>query len=325
MTDTLVSQEKAMLRLKLIALLFWTFSTIGQEILDTIYTPDGTLLIYSNRTWTYLEDQGFDGILNSYLHEYFEKNPTFGFKSAWDSEVCFTSNRSNDLSTLSDTLWICVLDTGYNDFVIPWGGKVTSRYGYRKGRYHNGIDVNLDTGDTVVAAFSGKVRYAKYNDAGFGNLVIIRHYNGLETLYAHLSAIQVAPNQEVKAGDPIGLGGNTGRSRGAHLHFETRFYDAPMNPEEIIDFEKGELRDENLFIHRGLFKPGAAVSSSTNPSSAKPTPTTTPSGNQYHKVRSGDTLGQIARRYGTSVGKLCQLNGISPTTTLHIGKTLRVR
>jgi hypothetical protein len=314
-----------MLRIKIIIVSLWSFVSIGQEILDTIYTPDGTLLIYSNRTWTYLEDQGFDGIMNSYLHEYFEKNPTFGFKSAWDSEVCFTSNRANDLSKLHDTLWICVVDSSYNDFVIPWGGKVTSRYGYRRGRYHNGIDVDLDTGDTVVSAFSGKVRYAKYNEAGFGNLVIVRHHNGLETLYAHLSKILVAPNQEVKAGEPLGLGGNTGRSRGSHLHFETRLYDVPMNPEQIIDFEKGELRDENLFIHKGLFRPGAAVTSTTTETETKATPTTTPSGAQYHKIRSGDTLGLIARKYGTTVGKLCQLNGISPTTTLHIGKTLRVR
>lgn len=313
-----------MLRLKFIVFLFWTSISFGQEVIDTLYTPEGTMLIYSNRTWEYIEDRDFDGVLNAFLHNYFERDSTYGFTLSWDEDMCYTSNKSNDLSKLKDTLWICVIDSTYNDFVMPWNGVVTSRYGYRKGRYHNGIDINLTTGDTVVAAFSGKVRYARYNDAGFGNLVIIRHYNGLETFYAHLSKHLVVPNQEVKAGQPIGLGGNTGRSFGAHLHFETRFYDAPINPEEIIDFTNQELRDENLFIHRGLFRPGAAVSNDDGPVAASVSSTVT-SSPKYHKIRGGDTLGAIARKYGTSVSRLCQLNGIRPTTTLQIGKSLKVR
>lgn len=313
-----------MVRLKFIVVLFWTFSSFGQEIIDTLYTPEGMMLIYSNRTWEYIEDRDFDGVLNAFLHNYFERDSTYGFTLSWDEDMCYTSNRSNDLSKLKDTLWICVIDSTYNDFVMPWNGVVTSRYGYRKGRYHNGIDINLTTGDTVVAAFSGKVRYARYNDAGFGNLVIIRHYNGLETFYAHLSKHLVVPNQEVKAGQPIGLGGNTGRSFGAHLHFETRFYDAPINPEEIIDFTNQELKDENLFIHSGLFRPGAAVANDSGPV-APPTLTSPSNKPKYHKVRSGDTLGAIARKYGTTISRICQLNGIRPTTTLQIGKSLKVR
>lgn len=313
-----------MVRLKFIVVLFWTFSSFGQEIIDTLYTPEGTMLIYSNRTWEYIEDRDFDGVLNAFLHNFFERDSTYGFTLSWDEDMCYTSNKSNDLSKLKDTLWICVIDSTYNDFVMPWNGVVTSRYGYRKGRYHNGIDINLTTGDTVVAAFSGKVRYARYNDAGFGNLVIIRHYNGLETFYAHLSKHLVVPNQEVKAGQPIGLGGNTGRSFGAHLHFETRFYDAPINPEEIIDFTNQELKDENLFIHSGLFRPGAAVANDSGPV-APPTLTSPSNKPKYHKVRSGDTLGAIARKYGTTISRICQLNGIRPTTTLQIGKSLKVR
>lgn len=313
-----------MLRLKFIVFLFWTSISFGQEVIDTLYTPEGTMLIYSNRTWEYIEDRDFDGVLNAFLHNYFERDSTYGFTLSWDEDMCYTSNKSNDLSKLKDTLWICVIDSTYNDFVMPWNGVVTSRYGYRKGRYHNGIDINLTTGDTVVAAFSGKVRYARYNDAGFGNLVIIRHYNGLETFYAHLSKHLVVPNQEVKAGQPIGLGGNTGRSFGAHLHFETRFYDAPINPEEIIDFTNQELKDENLFIHSGLFRPGAAVANNSGPV-APPTLTSPSNKPKYHKVRSGDTLGAIARKYGTTISRICQLNGIRPTTTLQIGKSLKVR
>ena len=291
----------------------------GQEAIDTLYTPEGTMILYSNRTWEYLEDRDFDGVMNDFLHSYFEEDTTYQFSYSWDHDLCYTSNKSNDLTQLKDTLWICVVDSSYNKFVLPFDGNITSRYGYRKGRYHNGIDIDLETGDTVVAAFTGKVRYAQYNDSGFGNLVIIRHYNGLETFYAHLSKLLVVPNQKVTAGDIIGLGGNTGKSYGSHLHFETRFYDAAMNPEEVIDFKTGELRDENLFIHKGLFRPGASVSSPNSNQSANHSNVT------YHKVRSGDTLGAIARKYGTTVSKICQLNGIKSTTILAIGRSLRVR
>src|SRR5690554_5966875 len=199
---------------------------------------------------------------------------------------------------------------------MPFDGVVTSRYGYRRGRYHNGIDINLNTGDTVVAAFDGKVRYSKYNRSGFGNLVVIRHYNGLETFYAHLSKLMVVPNQRVKAGDPIGLGGNTGNSYGSHLHFETRFYDAPMNPEEIIDFKNKTIRDPNLFVHNGLFRPGALPSHMTA-SSAMAT-------KAYYRIKKGDTLGHIARKNKTTIGNICRLNNMRSTTTLKIGQTLQI-
>jgi murein DD-endopeptidase MepM/ murein hydrolase activator NlpD len=180
------------------------------------------------------------------------------FRHPWSNDVCFTSR--NDMSKLKDTLWLCVNDEYDQNFHMPAPGLVTSRYGPRNGRNHNGIDIDLETGDTIYATWSGKVRYAKYNDGGFGNLVIIRHPNGLETLYAHLSKFLVYPDQDIVAGEPIALGGNTGHSYGSHLHFEIRFYDAPMNPEEIIDFTKKELKNENLFVHKGLFRPGAKPS-----------------------------------------------------------------
>lgn len=300
--------------------LFFVATVRSQMVIDTLHTPNGTMLIYANRTWEYLEDRDFDGILNPYLHEYLTTiDTTQNFELPWNHDMCYTSNRSIDLTRLKDTLWACVVDTDFMDYAIPHPGRVSSRYGWRKGRYHNGIDIALNTGDTVVSAFDGKVRYAVYNEGGFGNLVIIRHYNGLETFYAHLSKHLVVPNQEVKAGEAIGLGGNTGRSFGAHLHFETRFYDAPMDPEIIFDFEQQTLRSENLFIHRGLFRPGATASENLAGIAAHSA--TSP---RYHTVRSGDTLSKIARKHGTSVNALCRLNGIKPTTTLQIGKRLRV-
>lgn len=295
-------------------------SITAQTVKDTIDTPNGKMLIYENRTWEYLEDITFDGVLNEIVHDYFANDSLLNYQWPWNSELCYSSNKSNDLSLLNDTLWLCVTDSSYSDFVMPFDGKVTSRYGYRRGRYHNGIDISLNTGDTVLAAFDGKVRYSKYNKSGFGNLVVIRHYNGLETFYAHLSKLIVVPNQWVKAGDPIGLGGNTGNSYGSHLHFETRFYDAPMNPEEIINFKDKKIRDQNLFVHKGLFQPGAAPSHASHASSAAGVVA-----EAYYRVRNGDTLGHIARRNKTTISQLCRLNNIKSTTTLKIGRTLRIR
>lgn len=294
---------------------FISLFSVSQKVVDTLLTEEGTMIIYSNRTWEYIEDRNFDGIMNQELHDQVCGDSTIQFIQEWDSDVCYTSNRKNNVNKLKDTIYMCVQDEYSDGFVMPFDGVVTSRFGWRKGRPHNGIDLDLTTGDTVRAAWSGRVRYAKYNASGFGNLVIIRHDNGLETFYAHLSQLSVVPNQIISAGDPIGLGGNTGRSFGSHLHFEIRFYDLPINPEKIIDFKKKEILDENLIVTRSLFT-GSKTSSSYSYSS---------SGAQYYRVRSGDTLGAIARRNKTTVSRLCQLNGIRSTTILQIGRKIRVR
>lgn len=288
-------------------------STQAQEVIDTIKTPDGTMVIYANRTWAYIEDVDFDGILNQDLYDRMVLDSTIGYVQTWDNDVCYTSDLHNDVNKLKDTVWLCLQTDSLDRFVMPFPGRVTSNFGWRHGRNHNGTDIDLVTGDTVVAAWSGKVRYAKYNPSGFGNLVIIRHENGLETFYAHLSKLLVVPNQEVKPGDVIGLGGNTGHSYGSHLHFEVRFFDIPFDASKIIDFEEGVVKDENLMVHGGLFGRG---SSNTYVSSQ---------GAKYYRVRSGDTLSAIAARNRTTVSKICQLNGIRPTTILQIGRNLRVR
>lgn len=292
---------------------------------DSVYTTNGIVVLFDDRSWQYLEDLNFDGVLNERLHEEISSMKDLDYVQTWDNDVCYTSDRQNDLNKLNDTLWLCVNDEEYNHFVMPFDGIVTSRYGYRKGRYHNGIDIDLETGDMVRSAWAGKVRYAKYNEGGFGNLVIVRHYNGLETFYAHLSKIMVVPNQEVKAGEPLGLGGNTGASRGSHLQFEIRFYDAPMNPEEIIDFTKKECKDENLMVHRSLFRPGAKPSDQEEHGESYSSTRAQASQRKYYKIRSGDTLSKIARQHNTTVSRLCQLNGIRSTTRLQIGRTLRVK
>lgn len=309
-------------------LFFFSFSGLAQSPIDTVDTEKGRMVIYSNRTWKFLLDEEFDGIMNEALFNLIQADTNLNLVQTWNNDLCFTSERSNDLSRMNDTIWLCLVDDLHKDFVAPVPGIVTSRYGYRKGRYHNGIDLNLRTGDTVKAAFSGRVRYAKWNDGGFGNLVIIRHHNGLETFYAHLSKHLVAPDQEVVAGEPIGLGGNTGRSFGAHLHFEVRFYDSPLNPEEVIDFAKKELKDENLLVQRRLFRPGAKPSDeeiSGESIAAVQARTEAAATRKYYKIRTGDTLSQIASKSNTTVSRLCKLNGIRPTTLLQVGRQLRVR
>ena len=311
--------------------------TFAQKAIDTVDTPMGRLVIFENRTWGLLNESTFKGILNERIHSLVSKNNP-PFNQTWNHETCYTG-KNNDLSKLKDTIWLCLNEEESNDFSIPVKGVVTSHYGYRSGRYHNGIDLALKIGDTVYAAFSGKIRYAKYNDGGFGNLVIIRHNNGLETFYAHLSKHLVVPNQDVKFGEPIGLGGNTGRSFGPHLHFEVRFYDGSINPEEIIDFTSKKLKKENLFVHKGLFVPGAKPSefyednSSINPSDdvisseSEVTPVVKVESVQkkYYTIKSGDTLTKIAAKYKTTVSKLCQLNGLKPSSKIQVGKSIRIK
>lgn len=328
------------MRLILFFFLFYLqscFSICAQKAIDTVITPLGRLVIFENRTWSLLNESSFKGILNERIQSIVSKNIP-AISQVWNNEVCYTG-KNNDLSKLKDTIWLCLNEEESNDFSIPVKGVVTSHYGYRSGRYHNGIDLALKIGDTVYAAFSGKIRYAKFNDGGFGNLVIIRHNNGLETFYAHLSKHLVVPNQDIKFGEPIGLGGNTGRSFGPHLHFEVRFYDGSINPEEIIDFTSKKLKRENLFVHKGLFVPGAKPSefyednSPANPSDdvlsseniVTPVVKVETVQKKYYTIKSGDTLTKIAAKYKTTVSKLCQLNGLKPSSKIQVGKSIRIK
>jgi hypothetical protein len=324
---------------KLIALTFLFISVSSlkaqqlYEPIDTFFTEHGTVLLYPDRSWVYLEDIYFDGIMNSSLHDFIQQDSGYHYKNYWKNDVTITCNQNN-VGAMNDTIWMCVLDSTHSNFCIPFDGRITSGFGYRHGRNHNGVDIDLEEGDTVRAAFDGKVRYARYHENGFGNLIIIRHYNGLETYYAHCSKLLVAPNQEIKAGDVIGLGGNTGHSYGAHLHFEIRFYDVPIDPELVFNFQHKDVND-NLLVHRGVFVEGGYRSSAsvtappgtvgTGGGSTTSSSSGTNTTSKTHKVRSGDTLGGIAEKYGTTVSQLCKLNGIKATDIIHIGQVLKVR
>lgn len=191
--------------------------------------------------------------------------------------------------------------------------KITSPFGPRWRRMHNGLDLKVNIGDTIVAAFDGKVRIVKYERRGYGKYVVIRHDNGLETVYGHLSKQLVEENQLVKAGEVIGLGGNTGRSTGSHLHFETRFLGIAINPIYMFDFPK-----QDIVVDTYTFRKAKGVKRAGSHDTQVADGTI-----RYHKVKSGDTLSRIAKLRGVSVSTLCKLNRIKPTTTLRIGQVLR--
>lgn len=206
----------------------------------------------------------------------------------------------------------CAIDC--STFILPIDTmtRVTSKYGPRRRRMHKGIDLKVLKGDTIRAAFNGKVRIKAFERRGYGYYVVLRHPNGLETIYGHLSKILVEENQIVRAGETIGLGGNTGRSTGSHLHFETRFLGQAINPAEIIDFENGVPHQDTYVFHN--VKINGRRSNIYTSSSDRLV---------YHRVKSGDTLGKIARIYGTSVNELCRLNGLKSTSVLRIGQSIR--
>lgn len=213
------------------------------------------------------------------------------------------------------------------NFAMPHSGYITSPYGYRKRfrRMHKGVDLKVQIGDTIRAAFDGKVRLTRFERKGYGYYVVVRHENGLETVYGHLSKFLVEPNDYVKAGEPIALGGNTGRSTGPHLHFETRYMGYAINPAAIFDFENQTTHTDTFTFNKATYKDSRNYAPAKKTKSTKALAAATSSGSRSVKVRKGDTLAKIASANGTTVNKLCALNGISKTTKLSIGRTIRVR
>jgi murein DD-endopeptidase MepM/ murein hydrolase activator NlpD len=232
-------------------------------------------------------------------------------------------------------------------FCMPTRSRVvTSNFGSRWGRQHKGLDIKVYIGDTIRAAFSGKVRIVKYDGNGYGKYIVIRHNNGLETIYGHLSKQIVEENQVVRAGDPIGLGGNTGRSTGSHLHFETRLCGVALNPALMFDFRNQDVTgdfytfnedtytDESVEATalRGKIGNGGytrdliyGVLGSSENSSAISKQTNNPYGNEvrYHKVKSGETIVTIAHKRGVSVEQIIRLNHLGKNQSVRPGQILR--
>ena len=273
------------------------------------------VVIYTNGTWDYHFPE-LDSLIAKDI-----------YNTNWvtDQVFAYKGTSANDLPASMEFQLFSRVD----DYKAPVVGRVSSQYGIRRGRNHNGVDISLKLRDPIYAAFPGRVRYSRYNSGGYGNLVIIRHDNGLETFYGHLSERMVEPNQWVEAGQVIGLGGSTGRSTGPHLHFETRYYGQSFDPERLIDFKSGTLSRETFLLKRSYFsiysRAGQDFEDEIANEEQDKKEQEEREAMRYHKIRSGDTLGAIARKYGTTVNNICRLNGIKSTTVLRIGRTLRVR
>lgn len=201
--------------------------------------------------------------------------------------------------------------------------RVTSNFGFRWGRWHTGTDIDLETGDPVYSTYDGMVRVVGFDGSGYGRFVMVRHYNGLETLYGHMSKPLVESGQLVKAGDILGLGGSTGRSSGSHLHYENRYEGNPFDSKHIFDWEKQQVRSDHFTLTSQVwdYKRGGKASKNEFEESEKPAYVRT----LLHRVRSGDTLSSIASRYGLNIATLAKLNRISTRSTLHIGQKIRVK
>lgn len=225
-------------------------------------------------------------------------------------------------------------------FTMPTTSRViTSNFGSRWGRQHKGLDIKVYIGDTIRAAFSGKVRIVRYEAGGYGKYIVIRHNNGLETIYGHLSKQLVEENQEVHSGEVIGLGGNTGRSTGSHLHFETRLCGVALNPALMFDFRAQDVTGDYYAFNKQTYdsestnatrlrgKQDSSTYASTDSSDDYATNKRTTSGLtdqiSYHKVKKGETLDRIAKKRGVTVEKICKLNHITKTMRLRPGQILR--
>lgn len=204
-----------------------------------------------------------------------------------------------------------------DQFVVPFNGKVISKYGMRRGRMHTGTDIKLLLGDTVVAAYQGVVTRAQ-TYYGYGKLVVINHNHGIETYYAHLSNILVRSGDTVSTGQIIGLGGRTGRATGTHLHFEIRENGKAYNPELVFDFENQSIKQEiqgKEMLAELVKKP--RVTEKQHVIEMGDTPS-------EYIVRSGDSLWLIARRFQVTVNELCRLNNLTTQSVLRIGSVLRI-
>ncbi len=237
------------------------------------------------------------------------------YNKEWNTE--YIRIRGIAIPFVNDTLQIVLVNEN-SDYVFPLKtGKVCSPYGYRRQRMHTGTDIKLNLNDTVVSCFNGVVRMAK-SYSGYGKTVVVRHYNGLETVYAHLNRIKVKPGQEVKAGQLIGLGGRTGRATTEHLHFETRFLYEHFDASHMIDFTTQKLKSDTLILtpKRMGVKSSAASNSTSSVNSTD---------NDYHIVRKGDTLYAISKKYGISLKKILQINHIEENSILRIGQKIKLK
>lgn len=259
------------------------------------------------------------------------ENPSADLYKGWDNKYAHRSTELPESYRID-----------LRGFCMPTPSRVvTSNFGYRArwGRQHKGLDIKVYIGDTIRAAFSGKVRIVRYEAGGYGKYVVIRHGNGLETIYGHLSKQLVAEDQEVRAGEPIGLGGNTGRSTGSHLHFETRLCGVALNPALMFDFRNQDVTGDYFVFNRASYEReseeatrerGMVGNGGYTADQVRGSRSNSEFGEGssqmeklYHKVSAGETIASIARRRGVTVEQICRLNHLTPTTKVRPGMILR--
>lgn len=300
-----------------------TYSSAHPETLDTLETtdPGRKLVLYSNGTWEFIKNYETP-YTDSLMNDCWIENSVMPYKTVRDS------------LPFRMTIWLCDSTERY---CCPNKVPVYSKFGVRHGRNHNGVDLPSPTGTPTYATFAGKVRTATYTK-GYGNLVILRHANGLETYYGHLSKIGVKVGDWVEAGQQIGLIGSTGRSTGPHLHFETRYKGFAFDPQWIIDFESGDLR-KNVFVLKkkylsnynrytpeSLDEEEEIMLTEDQERAEEERLRKEAEAMRWHTIKSGDTLSRIAINNGTTVTAICKLNpGLTPKSTLRIGRKIRVR
>lgn len=280
---------------------------------DTVQTVNTSMIAYDN----------VDSLLMFPSHDLY---------GVWDTASCHPNLFEQQFA--GDSAVVYLLDDWNCGFTMPYTGAITSVFGWRHRRPHYGTDIGLHTGDTVVSAFDGKVRIARFM-GGYGNVVIIRHNNGLETVYAHLSKILVQPDETVVSGMQIGLGGNTGHSYGSHLHFEVRYLGKAIDTEDLVDYQKNELKNSSFVIYKSDFNakydltPQKAGHSQHQvvlgtKSHAAPVVNYKTMPGKMVLVKSGDTLDRIAKRNHTTIAALCKKNGIAKNKVLRLGQKLKV-
>lgn len=282
-TDSLIFKDKVDLTKRL--------SLVNEDTLSLIWAPTNQLVEISEQV-----------LINSIWVTAFE------YYASWDSKkINIYDFNPKDFK---DTVHIKLYDPFFgSNWSAPLDDtKINSEFGFRRYRWHHGTDLKLRTGDPVYSVFDGIVRMKSYDRNGYGYYVLVRHRNGLETLYGHLSKISVEIGQEVRSGEIIGLGGSTGRSTGPHLHFEIRYQGLSINPTEIFDFNYGRLKSDVYTITSASFDHVIEAQEAV-----------------YHRVRSGQNLGVIARQYGVSINQITRLNGISTRSILRVGQRLRIR
>ena len=256
-------------------------------------------------------------------------SPSADLYDDWDN-----MHAHSRVTQLPDTFRISL-----RNFCMPTTSRVlTSNFGSRWGRQHKGLDIKVYIGDTIRAAFSGKVRVVRYEGRGYGKYVVIRHDNGLETYYAHMSKQLVVEDQEVRAGDPIGLGGNTGRSTGSHLHFETRLCGIALNPALMFDFRNQDVVDDYYIFRktsyqkeslaatrlRGVGSTNYGFSDADDVELATAAPAASyAQETRFHKVKRGETLYSIARHRGTTIEAIMKLNHLKKNAKLRPGQILK--